>query len=443
MQADRKGRWGWMFFDWAAQPFHTLLITFIFAPYFTNFVAENDVQGQAIWGYMIAAAAIVIALMAPILGVMADMTGPRKPWMLGFSVLYVGGAASLWFAVPNMTDPFWILVAFGIGLIGLEFATTFSNAMLPDLAKKGEVGKLSGNGWAFGYVGGLVVLVLMLLFLGENEDGVTLLGIPPILGLDPDMREGTRSVGPVTAIWFIVFMIPFFMWVPDVKRRVAEQFPIRSGLKKLQNTLRKLPETPSLLAYLMSSMFYRDGLNALYAFGGIYGAGVLGWSIIELGTFGILANITGAIGAWIGGHYDRKNGPMPVIIFSIIALIAVVVVIVSTSRETFFGTVLATGSSLPDIVFYICGGVIGAAGGTLQASSRTMMVDQAEPGRMTEAFGIYALTGRATSFIAPLAIAITTDLTGSQRFGIAPVIVLFVIGLILLYWVKPKSETAL
>ncbi len=440
MKADRKGRWGWMFFDWATQPFHTLLITFIFAPYFADFVAADPVTGQANWARMMWIAGLVIAVASPVLGAMADATGPRKPWIGGFSVLYIGGAAALWFAVPGMESYGWILAAFAIGMVGLEFASTFNNAMLPDIVERENVGQLSGRGWAFGYVGGLLVLVVVLGFLAENPDGVTLLGIAPILGLDATAREGTRSVGLVTAIWFILFMIPFFLWVPDVPRKLKVSNAVRKGLAELVRSVRSLPKNTSLFAFLGSSMFYRDALNGLYAFGGIFAAGVLDWSLIQIGVFGVLANITGAVGAWIGSIYDKRLGPKPVITFCVIVLMAVVLMIIGTSRETVWGVPLAEGSTVPDIIFYICGGVIGAAGGTLQAASRTLMVHQAEPGRVTEGFGLYALAGRATAFLAPASIDLMTSITGSQRLGVSPLILLFALGLILLYWVKTQTE---
>lgn len=437
--ADRKARWGWMLFDWATQPFHTLLLTFVFAPYFTSSVASNSVEGQSTWGLTVGIAGIVIAIMAPILGSIADATGPRKPWILLFSVFIVLGSAALWFAVPHMVNPVWVLVAFGIALIGVEFATTFNNAILPDLVPKKEVGELSGSGWALGYVGGLVSLVIMLLFLAEGENGETLLGNAPLFGLDPETREGTRSSGPLTAIWYAVFLIPFFLWVPDVPRKTKATSAVRKGLSELGHTLANLPKNPSLFAYLGSSMFYRDALNGLYTFGGIYAAGVLGWSITSIGIFGIIAAFTGAIGAWVGGKIDKLMGPRPVIVFCVITLMVVCGLIISTSRTSFLLFELAETSTIPDVVFYICGAVIGAAGGSLQAASRTMMVHQAEPGKMTEAFGLYALTGKATSFIAPLTIALVTDITNSQRLGVSPLIVLFGIGLVLLYWVKTEQ----
>ncbi len=437
----KKGIWGWMFFDWASQPYNTLLLTFVFGPYFTSAVIGNGAEGQAQWGYMLSAVGLVIALLAPVLGAIADSSGPRKPWIWVFSVMYVAGAFALWWAVPGMRDPFWILVAFGVGMTGLAFATIFSHAILPDLGGKGEVGRISGSGWAFGYWGGIVALLVMLLFLAENEEGVTLLGNPPLFGLDPATREGTRSVGPLTAIWYAVFMVPFFLWVPDVKRKAASKGAVVRGLQELWHTLKSLPERISLTAYLGSSMLYRDALNGLFGFGGIYAAGVLGWSITEIGVFGIVAAFAGAVFAWIGGFADRRWGPKPVIVWTVVILIVVVSVIVTTSREMVVFMPVDPDSSLPDIVFYICGAAIGGAGGALQAASRTMMVRQSRKDRMTEAFGLYALSGKATAFLAPAAIAFATQMTDSQRLGMLPLIPLFVLGLLFMLWVKPDGES--
>ncbi len=436
----RKRVWGWMFFDWASQPYNTLLITFIFAPYFTSAVVGDSVQGQAVWGYTVGIAGVIIAIFAPILGAWSDTTGSRRPWIALFSLMYVFGSFLLWWAVPDMQNYIWILVVFGIGLIGMEFATIFTNAYLPELGPREEVGKLSGNGWALGYVGGLITLVIMLALLAENSKGVTLIGIPPILGLDAAAREGTRAVGPLTAIWYAIFIIPFFLWVRDMPRKTTAKGALGVGLKQLKKTLANLPKRPSLFAFLGASMLYRDALNGIYTFGGIYAKGVLGWSVVSIGVFGILAITSGALFAWLGGKADHKYGPKPVILASIFTLIAVVFVIVMLDRNSVLGFAVAPGSSLPDIVFYACGFVIGAAGGTIQSASRTMLVRQADQDRMTEAFGLYALSGKATAFLAPIAIAITTQVTQSQRLGVTPVIVLFVLGLILLAWVKPEGE---
>ena len=239
-------------------------------------------------------------------------------------------------------------------------------------------------------------------------------------------------------------MIPFFLWVREPKKpgAVGIATAVRGAWPELKGTLRSLPRTPSLLAFLAASMFYRDALNGIYVFGGIYASGVLGWSVVNVGIFGILAAVTGAIFAWIGGHADSRFGPKPVIVFCTVILTLVALGIIFVTRHSVFGIRVDPASPLPDVAFYVLGGMIGAVGGSIQAASRTMMVRQANPEKITESFGLYALAGKATSFIAPLAIGIATSLTGSQQLGISPLIVLFLLGLVLLIWVKPDGDRA-
>ncbi len=448
----RKRIWGWYFFDWASQPYNTLLLTFIFGPYFAQTATASLVedgmalpaakaQAQAYWGYGLTVAGIAIALLAPVLGAVADSSGRRLPWIWLFSALYVIGSAGLWWTAPQDFSVLWALFFFGIGLIGMEFATIFTNSYLPELhADVGERGRISGSGWAFGYVGGVLALVVMIALFQAGDSGRTMVGLKPLFGLDPATKADTRIVGPLTAAWFVVFMVPFFLYARDMPKAAAQRYKLGQGLADLVRTLRRLPRQPSLMAYLGSSMFYRDALNGMYTFGGIYALGVLNWSIIDIGIFGILAAISGAVFCWIGGRVDRRIGPMPVILSCCVILIGTAVLIISLTPVSVMGIALPQGSALPDILFYLAGALIGAAGGALQASSRNMLTRQGNPDRMTEAFGLYALSGKATSFLAPALIGLTSDLTGSQRLGITPVVGLFIIGLILLAWVKPQGE---
>ena len=209
MASRRKAIWGWMFFDWANQPFHTLILTFIFAPYFVSRAAADPAQGQAAWGYAISIGSIVIALMAPVLGAVADARGPRKSWILIFSVLYIAGAAGLWGAAPGLADLTPILAFLVVAQIGAELTGVFTNSLLPGLGTREEIGRISGSGWAMGYWGGLASLVIVLgLMAPMSGSETTLIGLDPIFGLDPECGEGARAAGPMAAIWYIVFMIP-------------------------------------------------------------------------------------------------------------------------------------------------------------------------------------------------------------------------------------------
>ncbi|MBC7477197.1 MAG: MFS transporter, partial [Pseudorhodobacter sp.] len=298
-----------------------------------------------------------------------------------------------------------------------------------------------GSGSAFGYLGGIVALIVMLVLFNENgESGKTLIGISPILRLDAVAREGTRAVGPITAIWYVVFMVPFFLWVKEA-RGGGTGLGLTQSLADLGRLILSLKQRQSLAAHLLSSMLYRDALNALYAMGGIYAVNILGWTITQLGIFGIIGALSAALFTWAGGKMDSARGPKPVIALSIGVLIAVCLVVAGMSRQDFFGVPMAPGSIMPDVIFYICGCGIGAAGGTLQAASRTMMVFHTTPERSVESFGLYALSGKATTFIGTLGVTVVTLLTGSQRIGIAlPLIVLFVLGMVFLRWVKPMGE---
>lgn len=438
MTPEQKRIRGWMFFDWASQPYSTLLLTFIFAPYMSDLLGSGT-AAQTVWGYGVGLAGIVIALASPFLGAIADRSGRRMGFVVLFSAMYVVGAWGLWWAKPGDFSLLLVMLSFAVGLIGMEFATSFTNALLPGLTGRDKMGRVSGAGWAFGYVGGLVSLVIMIALLQVNpKTGHTLIGLPPLFGLDPATREDTRIVGPLTAVWYVLFMVPFFLWVRDPRPEgsVSIRQAGREAWPRLRETLRSLPKRRSLMMFLIASMLYRDALNGVYTFGGIFARGVLGWSILQIAVFGILGTITGAIFAWAGGKADDRFGPKTVIAICLLVLCGVVAGIMGISRTAVWGHAVAADSVLPDIAFYLMGGLIGAAGGALQAASRTLMAHQSEPGRMTESFGLYALTGKATAFLAPLSIAIVTHLSASQSAGIAPVLVLFGLGLVLMLWVK-------
>lgn len=452
MRVDQKRRiWGWYSYDIASQPFYTLLLTFIFGPYFAAVAAnffmttglEDDAakaMAQVTWSNGLTVIGLLIAFSAPLLGAFADATGRRMPWIVFFSFCYVVGAIGLWWMEPDGSFIWGALLFFGIIMIGVEFANIFTNALLPSLGETDEIGSISGTGYAVGYAGGVVALFAMLLLFAENENGLTFLGNAPAFGLNGAEREGTRLVGPFTALWFVIFMVPFFLWVRE-PRTAPQAGGFAGALGDLGKTLKSLGRRRSLTAYLVSSMLYRDALNGLYAFGGVYATLVLGWSITEIGVFGIVGALAAAICTYLGGRLDSRFGPKPVIVWAAVILTGVAVVIIGLDRNAIFGIPLKEGSNLPDIIFYVIGAMIGGIGGAMQGASRTMMVRHANPDRPTEAFGLYAFSGKATAFLAPALIGLATAYFESARLGLSPLIGLFLLALVLLAWVHPDGET--
>jgi len=437
----------WIFFDWAAQPYFTLITTFVFAPYFATHVAANPASGQAMWGFATAAAGLLIALLSPVLGAIADASGRRKPWIAAFGALLVIGSSLMWFGKPG--DPSVIpalLLAYGIATIGIEFAIVFNNAMMPSLVPPDKIGRLSGTGWATGYVGGILTLVLVLGFLAANPaTGRTLFGFMPLFGLDPVTHEGDRITGPFTAVWFIIFVTPMFLLTPDYPAKLRVREALRAGLTELKGTLAELPKRRSMAAFLLANMIYTDGLVSLFAFGGIYAAGTFGWHTIQIGTFGILLAVAGTIGAWLGGKLDDTLGPKRVIAGSTVVLLSSIIAILLVDRDSIFlvkvappvpGGALFSGAA--ERAYLVLGCLIGMAGGPLQAASRSLLVRMAPKDRIAQYFGLFALTGKVTSFVGPLLIGAITAVTASQKAGMAVLVVFFVAGLALLAQVRDE-----
>jgi MFS transporter, UMF1 family len=435
----------WIFFDWAAQPYFTLITTFVFAPYFATHVASDPASGQSLWGFATAASGLTIALLSPVLGAIADASGRRKPWIAAFGALLVIGSCLMWFGRPGDTSVIpALLLAYGIATVGVEFATVFNNAMMPTLVPPDRIGRLSGTGWATGYVGGILSLILVLGFLAANpETGRTLFGFTPLFGLDPVSHQGDRITGPLTGIWFIIFVLPMFLLTPDYPARRGLREALREGLTDLRQTLAELPKRKSMAAFLLANMIYTDGLVSLFAFGGIYAAGTFGWNTIQIGSFGIILAIAGTFGAWLGGQLDDRLGPKRVIAGSILILLFAIVAILLVNKETIFFVRVAPPvpggalfSSAAERAYLVLGCLIGAAGGPLQAASRTLLIRMAPKDRIAQYFGLFALTGKVTSFVGPLLIGLITAVTASQKAGMAVLVLFFAAGLALLARVR-------
>ncbi|MBC8013027.1 MAG: MFS transporter, partial [Methyloceanibacter sp.] len=377
----------------------------------------------------------------------ADAGHPRKPWIAGFSVLLVAGLCGLWLAIPGQVELMpVVLLAFGLAIIGAELATVFTNAMMTSLVSGRRLGTLSGMGWAAGYVGGLVSLALVAgLLVADPTTGKTMLGLKPIVPLDPVTREGDRLAGPFSAVWYLVFVLPLFLFTPDRTAKPLEARAVKAGLAQLVRSVKELVRHHAQVAlFLVARMLYADGLGAIFAFGGIYAATVFGWGATELGLFGIILTVAGTIGAVLGGPLDDRSGSKAVIVFTLCLFIAASIGVLSVDRDHVL-FVLPVEAKLPGSAPFSSAGeqvylafaiFIGLGSGPIQASSRTLLARMCPPGKTTEFFGFFSFSGKITAFAAPLAIGVVTHATGSQRLGIATSLVFLIAGLLLLLRVR-------
>ena len=441
---------GWVLVDWAVQPFHTLIVTFLFAPYFTTVVAGDAAYGQALWGYAAAIAGVLIAFGGPVLGAMADRSS-RKPWVaLSIGVMAVASCA-LWIAKPGADA--WtitlVLAAFIIATACAEFTTVFTNSLMPTLVPPSELGRLSGTSWAVAFSGGLVALILMAGFIVANPaTGKTLMGLSPLLSLDAASRQGDRLAGPFAALWLLVFIVPFFLFVPDVRPTAEANAKKGSPLAELVSTLKALPSMPSMLYFLLARALYTDGLSAIFVFGGIYGTAIFGWELAERGLFGIILIVAGVIGAAIGGVLDDKLGSKTVILGALAVLIVGALGILSvTSTHVLYVVPVApkvagaaSFASMGEKVFVGFACLVALAAAPNQSASRSLLARLAPPERTAQFFGLFAFSGKVTAFFAPLMIALVTQISGSQRLGMSAVLLFLVVGFALLLPVTERRE---
>ncbi len=438
-----------MLFDWAAQPFFTVVTTFIFGPYVVSRMASDAAAGQAAWGYGIAAAGFAIAVLSPVLGAVADQTGPRKPWIAAFAAVKIVSLSLLWFAAPGGSLLYAVLF-FSLASVAAEFSTVFNDSMLPRLVAKADTGRISNLAWGLGYLGGMVALIFVVTCMAASpQTGRTVLGMKPVFGFDPALGEDARATGPLAALWYFVFILPMFLFTPDARKGLPLGPAIRHGLGELRATLGEVRRRAGLLRFLLARMVYQDGVNALLALGGVFAAAMFGWSTTEIGLFGIILNVVAIGGCWAASRLDGRFGSKAVVQLALIFLTVATVGLLSTGPGyTLFGLLRFAGSdgaglfaSPAERAYILFGLLIGLAFGPVQASSRSYLarsVSEDEAGRF---FGIYALAGRATSFAAPLFVATVTDLTGSARLGMAVVLVFLVAGSAML-WAVPYPADA-
>jgi UMF1 family MFS transporter len=436
----RRGIWGWMLFDWAAQPFFTVVTTFIFGPYFISRMASDPAAGQAAWGYAVAAAGFVIAILSPVLGSIADQTGRKKPWIMFFAAIKITSLIMLWYAAPG-SSMFGVLVFFCLATIAAEFSIVFNDSMMPRLIPAEQIGRISNIAWGLGYLGGMIVLIFVVAFLAASpQTGKTIIGIAPLFGLDPALGEDARATGPLSAIWYFVFILPMLFFTPDGAKGLALGPAIRTGLAELGATFAEARQRLGLVRFLLARMIYQDGVNALLALGGGFAAAMFGWTITELGIYGILLNIVAIFGCLAASRLDTAFGSKWVVLISLVLLTLATVGIVSTGPGfTLYGLIAlplddsgGMFGTAAEKAYVLYGLFIGIAFGPVQASSRSYMARSVSADEAGRYFGLYALAGRATSFIAPFLVATVTALADSPRLGMAMILIFLAGGMAIL-----------
>lgn len=416
-RAERRGILGWCSYDWAISAYNTVVGTFVFGVYFTKAVAPSEVEGTALWGHALAVSGVLVAVLSPLLGAIADRTGRRKPWLAAFTLLTAALAAALWWVRP---DPAWVPLALSLvvlGTVAFELAGVFYNAMLPDAAPPGHLGRVSGWGWGIGYFGGLLSLVACLYGLVEAD--------APLFGLlDREAQEHVRATSVLVGLWVALFSLPLFLLAPDrAPTGVPAARAVAEGVRQLGGTLRRVASTPNLLRWFLGSALYRDGINTLTAFGGIYAAGTYGMDFGEIVVFAIALNVAAGLGAIGFAWIDDAIGPRRTILISVAGLVACgLPLLLSEDKAVFWAFALG----------------IGAFFGPAQAAGRSMMARLSPPGLETEMFGLYGLSGRVASFAGPLLLAWATQAFDSQRAGMATILVVFALGFVFVTTVRER-----
>jgi UMF1 family MFS transporter len=412
---DRKAVFGWTMYDFANSAFTTLIVTFIYATYFTKAIAPNEIIGTALWSRAITVSSLTVALLSPFLGAMADHNGHRKRYLLLSTGVAILAAVMLYTPLPGQVAAalFW----FVLGNIAFEMGCVFYNAFLPELAPPAKIGFVSGLGWGVGYGGGLAAMLLAMFTMVNPET--------PWFGLSRDLGQNIRATNLLVAGWFALFSLPMFLLVREKRGNQAPSPGSPAAVaRRLAATFRAVRRYRQVFRFLLARLLYNDGLITIFAFGGIYAAGTFGFSFQEIMLFGIVLNFMAGLGAFAFGFCDDRLGGRATILISLAGLVIAA------------GMALAAASK-PWL--WAAGILVGIFAGPNQSASRSLLARMIPREKENEFFGFFAFSGKFTAFLGPLTLGILTELFQSQRVGMSVVLVLFVLGGLLLLKVDEQG----
>ena len=411
----------WSIYDFANQPFTTITITFIYSTFFASTIfLGTEEEGVAAWGKAITISSLIVAFLSPIMGAIADRGGFRKVFLIFWTWICVVFSFMLYYPMPG--DVFNALLFFCIANIGFEMGGVFLNAYLPEIAPKDKIGRISGYGWSFGYVGGLLALAVCFVFLVFPEQPIN-----PLTGnyFDKESYEHIRIINVLIAVWLAVFSIPTFLFVKGSSKKNKEKKGIISkSYLELIRTFKELKKYKQIVRFLFARIIYNDALITVIAFGGPYAYTQFGFDMDTNGKlmiFAIVLNVFAGIGAFLFGFIDDYIGGKKTIQLTNAGFVIALVI-------AFLAPIINNG----ELYFWLSGILIGIFMGPNQAASRSFMGRLIPDNKENEFYGFFAFSGKATSFVGPLLFSTIVAFTDSIRLGLAVVSILFIIGVILL-----------
>jgi len=457
MPATRLGQISWALFEWARNPFVLLITIYLYAPYFSNVVVGDGVRGQHLLGEIQKYSGIVIGLLAPFLGAIADGGGRRKPWIALYSLILAGSMIMLWFGKPHAEgwDLFLIGAWWALANVAFEFSVVFHNSLLPAVASQRRIAGLSGLGLALGNAAGIVLLLFMLIaFALPGQVPWSFIPAHPLFGVDQAAHEPERLAGPVGAVWLLVFALPLFLFTPD---RPSSKRPLfaamREGVRSVIRTTRSLKHYRNVGKYLLARLFFNDGMTAVLVFGGAYASSIFHWGPIPMLVYGIELSIFAVLGGFFGGWIDNRLGSKRAIFISIggTALFGLISLTMAPDRIFWFIHYdlaspkvwsLPFFNTWPEIIYLMIVNFIAVLITAGYANSRTMLARIAPTDKMAEFFGLYALSGQSTSFLATGFVGWLTIVSDSQRIGLLGETLFLTVGLILMIFVREERATS-
>jgi MFS transporter, UMF1 family len=445
--ASRLGQWAWALYEGARDP-NVIFQIYVISPFFATVMMRDPIRGQELWGDLTSYAGYMNAVLSPFFGAIADKGGPRKPWLALFTALMVISFAGTWIGVPDSTalQIFVVCAMVAVNNVVFEFSNAFHGAMLPAIAPYRRMGSLSGLSFALGSGCGFILLVFFLtaFLLPDN----------PLFGVSQAAHEPERLSGPISAVWMLLAALPLFLFTPD---RAPTGVPlgraIRDGIGAVLKTVRSLKHYRNVAHYIGARSLFNDGMTGVLTFTGIYAAGIFHLGAFAMTIYGIVLIFFATLGGFLGGWLDTRLGSKRALLVSIggTAFSFALSLTMGPDRILWFipydlhtRPVLpfAMFATWPQLVFLLfsCFNALFIVAG--YANTRTMMARIAPFEKMTEFFGLMSLSGTATTFFAPVSVALLTRWTHSQRGGMVAIVALLALGWLWMFWVKEERATA-